>query len=190
MTASKSELLWPVYEFRPLGAWRELFRYANGEWIEDDGKYDIAFYGRDRQFTPFGLYVQLPHYRNLIWGWYDRHWSSHEPRHPRGNAWHYALREGETQWGDAWDVDAHPNSRAGREAMNRCCGKYSCANGRGPELNRFNDYVMNGIVRERETKAVFVPPSRPACMYCGDVDTRIAAVRCDDPRPATSTQDA
>ncbi len=61
----------PIYEFRPLpdffnGAF---MRYNGGQWIEDDGEYDLAFGGRAGQHGyPAVLYVYFS----------DRGGSTHE----------------------------------------------------------------------------------------------------------------
>src|SRR5690606_33850230 len=114
--ALMATMLHPVYEFRPLPdafptnfcRGKEVFRYADGQWLPDDGEYDIAFVS-----GPFCLMVELPYQRNIIWSWLTGHWQANEPRHPHGNPWHYMLREGETEWGGNWGRDNHPNRRAG-----------------------------------------------------------------------------
>lgn len=46
---------------RPVGDFRELFRYADGGWIPDDGQPDRAFFGLSREGWPYALY-----YRSLF----------------------------------------------------------------------------------------------------------------------------
>lgn len=156
--------LWPVFEFRPLpdGGVRTLYRYAGGLWIPDDGEWDISFYG-----DYMAYYVEIPYQKNILWKWTTQHWSGFEPQHPGGNAWHYYLRGGETDWGGQWDRYAHENERVGRLAMSECCSKYHCANGRAVEFKLDDPYMFHGLVRNRETKEIVVPPSEPECMYCG-----------------------
>lgn len=159
----------PVYEFRPLPGFFSgpFLRYAGGAWIEDDGQYDLAFvstgYG-----PPICLYVEHGYRENIVSSWLDGDWRAIEPRHPRGNPWHYSLADGESEWGEGWERDRHENSRAGRAGMNYLCSTHRCANGRHVELVRAADrHVANGLVRDRETKEVFKHPSGN-CMYCGN----------------------
>lgn len=170
--------LWPVYEFRPLPEHSRgtVLRYADGAWIADDGEWDVAFvsYGAS---APLGLYIRLPYQRNIIWSGLTSHWSDSVHEHPRANPWHYMLRDGETEWGGSWNRDAHPNERAGRSAMSKCCALNRCANGRGPEFRLGDPYISAGLVRERETKAVVQFPEKPVCVFCGDGwSDRIAAI--------------
>jgi len=162
--------LWPVFEFRLLDKDRRgiVLRYADGEWLPDDGQYDIAFmaYGAG---APMAYYVHLPHHRNILWSGLTTHWQGHVAQHPRGNPWHYMLRDGATEWGGYWNRDSHPNTRAGRAAMDECCRRNGCANGSGPEFNICDPYVVLGLIRERETKKVVEAPLNTlTCMYCGD----------------------
>lgn len=157
--------LWPVYEFRPLPEdiqYGDLYRYAGGKWIPDDGEYDLAFSIRAMHY-----YVDLPFHKNIIWSWVTKHWSSYEPKHPNGNAWHYALREGETEWGGAWNKEKHRNTIASRSSSTFTCKRMRCANGRGPEFKIGDPYIKAGLVRRADTKEVVVFPEKPKCMYCG-----------------------
>jgi hypothetical protein len=162
----------PVYEFRPLPdvfktAWGEVRRYADGQWIPDDGEYDIAFIGFEP--APVCLYVEHSNQKNIVAAWTTGHWSAFEKNHPRGNAWHYALREGETVWGGTWGREQQENYRAGQSGMSKLCSEVRCANGRHVELNKPDDpHIAEGLVRDRETKALFTFPSRLVCMYCGE----------------------
>lgn len=161
----------PVYEFRPLPdifktAWSPVRRYADGKWLEDDGEYDIAFIGRTP--APVCLYVDYSYQKNILAGWTSGHWSAFEKGHPRGNAWHYALRDGETEWGGDWGRERHENSRAGRSGMDKMCSEHRCSNGWHVELSNPDDrHILAGLVRDRETKELFTFPSRLVCMYCG-----------------------
>ena len=159
----------PVYEFRPLpGYFRGPFRrYANGAWIEDDGEYDVAFVS-DGLGAPICLYVEHGYRENIVSSWLDGDWRAIEPRHPRGNPWHHALTEGESEWGEGRERSGHENERAGRRGMDYLCRKHGCANGRSVELVRAADpHVAAGLVRDRNTKEVFRHPEG-RCMYCGD----------------------
>ncbi len=160
--------LWPVYEFRPLPqhARGTVLRYAEGEWLPDDGEWDIAFvnYGAG---VPRGLGVDLPYQRNIIWSGLTSHWSARHVDHPRLNPWHYMLRDGETEWGGPWGRDTHPNKRAYEKAMSHCCSINRCANGSGPEFKIGDPYIAAGLLRERDTKRVATFPERLICMFCG-----------------------
>lgn len=158
-----STLLWPVYEFRPLPGHvtSDLRRFADGTWIPDDGEYDIAF---SAKFMAYG--VDLPYQRNIIWQWVDRHWWDREDRHPRGNAWHYMLRDGASDWGGEWDRERHPNRIAYQKAMSFTAGRDSCASGRGPQMCQGDPYIEAGLLRERDSKRVVTPPVNRVCMYC------------------------
>jgi hypothetical protein len=161
--------LWPVYEFRPLPSdiRGTVLRYAEGAWLPDDGEYDLAFVMYDAG-PPLAKYVDLPFQRNIIWKGLTQHWSGHDPAHPRGNPWHYMLRDGETEWGGPWERDRHENRRVGDKAMSHCCSINRCANGGGPEFRLRDPYIERGLLRERDTKRVVTFPERPVCMFCGD----------------------
>lgn len=46
----------PTRKIRPpRKPWREMFRYANGRWVEDDGKPDLAFGGKDYEGWPYAF---------------------------------------------------------------------------------------------------------------------------------------
>lgn len=158
----------PVYEFLllPNMIRGEVLRYAGGEWIPNDGEYDIAFIGTS---DPICVYVDHGYQRNINFGWFTKHWSSHEPRHPRGNAWHYSLIEGATEWGGDWGRERNENYLVGRKGMDKVCSAMRCANGRGISLVNMDQHVKAGLVRDRETKEIFAYPSNPTCMYCGTV---------------------
>ena len=162
----------PVFEFRPLPGFFSgpFLRYAAGKWIEDDGEYDLAF--ASITGAPICLYVEHGYRKNIISSWLDGDWRAIEPRHPRGNAWHYALADGESEWGEGQDWSRHENYRGGREGMNYLCSKHGCANGRAVDLAAADDpHVAAGLVRDRETKEVFKHPEG-RCMYCGDSNTK------------------
>jgi hypothetical protein len=161
------QLLWPVYEFRPLPGFfvGPVRRYADGAWIEDDGEHDLAFINESG--APVCLYVCLPYRKNIICSWTTGHWSAFDPAHPNGNAWHYALRDGEKDWGDGWGRDSHPNERAGRAGMDKLVGERRCANGRHVEFHANDKHIAAGLMRERDTGNVFRFADDLTCMYCG-----------------------
>jgi len=169
-------LHFPVYEFRPIGTsfghtWdNEVRRYAGGEWILDDGEHDLAFVCGN-----VCVYVDLPYQKNIIWSWTTGHWSAFEPGHPRGNAWHYMLRDGETEWGGNWGKDYHPNRKAGDSGMSRQCGIHRSSTGEHVKFHLDDPYIAAGLLRDRDTKEVVKFPSVPCCMYCGDNATALLA---------------
>jgi hypothetical protein len=162
-------LEYPVYEFRPDHILTgEILRYNNGDWIPDDGEYDIAFVCLKQSLV---TYFRLPHYNNLLWSWCkNMQWSAFVSGHPNGNAWHYMSRNGEKSWGDNWGRDKHPNTIAGDKAMDFCARKMSCANGRGVEMSVTDKTIDAGLVRDRETKTILTSPEIFKCIYCGNVD--------------------
>jgi hypothetical protein len=160
----------PTYEFRPLPTWTEnwpmrgdqVYRYAEGKWIPDDGEYDLAFV-----CNQICLMVELPYQRGIAWKWLTTHWTGHQSKHPRGNPWHYALREGETEWGGNWGRDRHPNERAGRAGMDWACARHRAASGHHVQFDLSDPHIAAGLLRERETKKIVMFPDKPDCMYCG-----------------------
>lgn len=159
--------IFPVYEFRPLkeGNYK---RYAGGQWIDDDGKYDLAFVELDRCMV---YYVSVPYHKNIRWSWCTNgNWRAFVKNHPRGNAWHYMLVEGQAEWGGDWNRNCHPNEKAGREAMSFCSSRKSCANGRGAEFHINDPYIKAGLLREIKTKKKVKFPKIFNCMYCGELD--------------------
>jgi hypothetical protein len=171
----KAARLATVYEFRPLpgelGA--GMRRYADGQWLEDDGEHDLAFINNGYG-PPVCLMFEPGYQSNIIYSWLTGHWSGKVSSHPRGNAWHYALAEGETEWGGAWGRENHPNYKAGRSGMDKLCSERSCANGRHVEFRNNDRHVSEGLVRNRETKEVFRFADGMKCMYCG-IEPELAA---------------
>lgn len=162
-----NKLLFPVFEFRPLDN-EQYLRYANGDWIKDDGKYDLAFVGMNR-----ALGISLPYYENILWSWCKNgRWMANVPKHPKGNAWHYMLREGKKDWGERWARERHPNSIAYESAMDMCSYLYGCANGGGVEMNINNPYIKAGLVRNIVTKEILRFPDIFDCIYCGKINWR------------------
>ena len=159
----------PVYEFRPLpGSFRlgTLHRYADGQWDVDDGKtHDLAFVVNEP--GPIVFYFEPRHRENILWSWLTTNWYGFQGKHPRGNPWHYNLREGNTRWGDILNIQNHHNMRAGRAGMEHACKLRRCANGRGIQWQLHDATILAGLVRNRETKEILKPPLSPDCMYCG-----------------------
>lgn len=160
-------MLWPVYEFRPLpDSFRrgyDIRRYAEGAWVKDDGEYDLAFVADGQCF-----YFEVPYRPNILCSWLTTHWSGSVRGHPRGNPWHYALRKGESGWGDlSKGRDAHPNELAGRSGMTKICSERGGAGGFSVKFDASDPIIAAGLLRERDTKNVFGWPDNLTCMYCG-----------------------
>ncbi|KKM01326.1 hypothetical protein LCGC14_1795510 [marine sediment metagenome] len=169
---NQCEIVIPVYEFRPIIKHNDgnFFRYNDGEWIIDDGEYDIAF-AHPSDCMAYGFYV--PSRPGIIWSWTKNgKWGAIVEGHPRGNAWHYMLRSGETVWGKCWNKYRHLNYMAKEKAMSFVCSKKGCANGAGPEFHINDPYIEKGLLRLRETKEVVKFPDIFNCMYCGDINWR------------------
>lgn len=157
----------PVYEFRPLprADGVEVFRYAGGKWVKDDGEYDLAF---AVPHDCLAYFIDVGYQRNIIWRWLDQHWQGQNHKHPRSNPWHYMLAPGETEWGGDWGQYNHANYRAGREATSYVCGLRHCANGIHAEFAIGDPYIAAGLVRNAATKEVVRFPDVFNCMYCGE----------------------
>jgi hypothetical protein len=163
-------MVFPTYEFRPLpNVFRgEFKRYAEGKWIPDDGEYDLAFCGRADGGYPLCFYVHVPSHENIVCSWFTRHWGDYEPKHPGGNAWHYALREGTKDWGnEPSNYDGHPNRVADESGMSETSRIHGCANGDGVEFHPDDPHIKTGLLRDAKTKEVFQWPTGMRCMYCG-----------------------
>ncbi len=167
----KCEDIIPIYEFRPLPQdSKGILRYNNGEWTEDDGEYDIAFAAPS---DCMAYYFQVPYRKGILWSWVKKgNWGAFVGEHPRGNAWHRMLRDGETEWGNGWDRHRHLNNKAGDKAMDYVCGQSRCSNGSGPEFHINDPYIAAGLLRVKDTKEAVVFPDTFKCMYCGDIDWR------------------
>ncbi len=171
---NKCEDVIPVYEFRPIlpKCYGEVFRYNGGDWIVDDGEYDLAF-AHPSACMAYGFCV--PPRLGIIWSWTKNgRWGACVAGHPRGNAWHYMLREGETEWGSCWSKQQHLNYIAKEKAMSFVCSKGGGACGVGPEFHINDPYIEQGLLRVQETKEIIKFPDIFNCMYCGDIDWRKA----------------
>ena len=175
-----SELFDPqdTYELRPTGGFFRggVRRYGNGEWLPDDGQWDLAFIGManakedgtgNAYSYPCCLMYDPPYHKNIIWSWLTTPWRGHITEHPRGNPWHYSLRPGTTGWGKSAGRDNHPNYIAGRKGMSKMSSEHSCSNGRHAEFRAGNDIIEAGLLRRVTDQAVVVVPDKPGCMYCG-----------------------
>ena len=163
------KIQFPIYEFRLLpGQLRgKVSRYANGRWVPGDGEYDLAF-AVIGDGPPMCYYVELPYRQNILWSWArDGNWAGRVAKHPEGNAWHYMLKRGKTEWGESWRREEHPNLIAHGSGMDYVASRCGCANGDGPEFHIADEWIQAGLVREAKTKKVVVFPKRFDCMYCG-----------------------
>lgn len=173
-------LMFPVVEFRPLPGFfsGEVRRYADGQWIPDDGEYDLAFICRNG--APTCLMFEHSYQKNIVVRWLDGSWQAREPRHPRGNPWHYALRDGKTEWGGQWGRDSHPNTLAGRHGMDKISSEVRCANGRHVTMRVGDEHIEAGLARYRDTGFPVTIP-HGVCMYCGD--SSVKAMLAPAPQP-------
>lgn len=155
-----------VYEFKPLVLGKYL-RFDEGRWTPSDGsEWDLSFVGISD--TCMAWYFNIEHRKNILWSWVKNgDWRAQDFNHPRGNAWHYQLKKGEHEWGDIVHDNTHPNYIAYRSAMDKCCSLYRCANGGGPEFHINDEYILKGLLREKETKKIVRFPRIFDCMYCG-----------------------
>jgi len=156
----------------------EVYRYADGRWLPDDGKHDLAFISPDtlsesgNRFTSC-LYFELPYRKNIRWSWYDCHWSSKDRRHPGGNAWHYMLVPGMKDIDSSWDRDRHANEVAKESGFARIRELgYGSSAGRSIELKPGSEAIELGLARIKGSGQIIVPPKRPLCVYCSD-ETRL-----------------
>jgi len=158
----------PVYEFRPLVTGRKLLRFNNGDWIEDDGEYDLAFITDDNLDAPFCYYIDLPYKKDLEWSWVkDGNWGGYVSAHPNGNPWHYQYKGDGRSLDQDWNRSNHPNIKAGEIGMNKTSKKYSCANGRSASFEIGDPYILAGLLREKSSKRVIKFPNTFRCVYCG-----------------------
>lgn len=162
----------PIYEFRPDKIFSgKLLRYNGGNWIDDDGEYDLAFIcPQEQSYT----YISLPDHFNIMWKWCrNMAWGLYVSKHPAGNAWHYMTKNGENWGNDLWDRDNHPNIKAGNSAGNKCCSLKGCASGGGRvEFNVIDETINAGLLRIANTKKIIKPPKIFKCCYCGEHDWR------------------
>jgi len=164
-------MIFPVYEFRPLpkDIGGKVYRYAKGKWILDDGEYDLAFAVMGF-IAPMCYYVDLPYWSNQLWAWAkDGNWSAHVSKHPKGNAWHYMYEK--EKLSRPWGRHNHPNTLAAEEGMRFVSNKAGCANGAGPEFYIGNEYIKQGLLREKTTRKVVKFPKVFNCIYCGKLKT-------------------
>ena len=166
-----NKLDFPIYEFRPLNeGGRKLLRYNGGNWIEDDGEYDLCFITDDNKDAPFSFYIDLPYRKNQLWSWCkDMNWGRTDiANHPNGNAWHYMTKDGTSEMDESWDRGRHPNIVAGDLGSSILAKKNGCANGRGVQFYVNDIHILKGLVRYAETKETVKIPDVFKCKYCGE----------------------
>lgn len=177
---------YPVYEFRPIYE-GDYLRYNNGNWIPDDGEYDIAFIEPNKQTT---YYVNLPYYKETGWSWVKNgNWGEYVTKHLGGNAWHRTVGRGES-WNER---DAHPNRIAGEAGMKKLGQMKGCSNGSGPDILYVGDpYLVKRVVRTVDTKEIMEIPKDFNCIYCGKHDLTKEDVRLRDywKRPIPDTTES
>jgi len=147
---------------------QELLRYANGQWIPDDGEYDLAF-----AHGVFAYYVSLPNYSNIIWSWRDIELTRTflpEYLHKYAKAHHLYTTDNLPM--QHWDNDQHPNKIAGDSAMHKVSSIHGCANGRGAYLCSESPSEIPWLRKKRvliqSTMQPVEIPETPICYLCLD----------------------
>jgi hypothetical protein len=172
--------------FRPLNNYNTDFptrtlRYASGEWIPDDGQFDLAFIQGN-----FVLSVDLPNYSNLLWSWIDydltKKWLP-EYLHRNIKGWHEVTinntpLDGEYRRFEFPNDDTHPNAIAHHSAMKKCCELNGYAIGIGPSITNANhgdskysladEYIKRGLLRIQRTNEPVVIPEKLECFLCAN----------------------
>lgn len=150
-------LLKETFVFRPLPGQTGMLRYADGAWIPDDGKPDLAFVAYAD--APLAFYVDMPYHTNILWGWNEI---------VKGKRLFHYQTIGDEDWGNHYwdDRSNHPNEIAGRSAMDKCCNLYRCANGRGIPLTRDTEYIRAGALLIQSTGLPVKAPENPICYLC------------------------
>ena len=146
-------LLKETFEFRPFT--KPTLRYANGGWIPDDGRPDMAFI----LSSPTVVYVQMPYLTNLIWEWNEV--TNHKEIR------HYCTTDNQPWDNRRWEErNKHPNEIAGKSGMDVCCKFHSCANGRGISLTQDNEYLRHHLIIIQSSGKPVIPPKNPVCYLC------------------------
>ena len=163
---SEERFVFPIYEMRlhpkDVSKGDEIYKYNGKEWLPNTRGWGMAFINRS---TTMVYYVNLPYHINIKWSWVTTHWSQNVAAHPKQNAWHYTLKDGEDSFGDGWLRELHPNTRAGKLGMDKLCSMNGCANGTGPEFHPQNRWIKKGFLRNKETKKIVSVPKEFICMY-------------------------
>jgi len=145
-----------------------LLRYADGQWIPDDGEYDLAF-----AHGVFAYYVSLPDYSNVIWTWRDIELTKSflpEYLHKYTKAHHIHTADNLPM--RHWDNNQHPNEIAGESAMHKVSSIHGCANGRGAYLCSESPSGAPWLKEKRillqSTMQPVLMPENPICYLCSD----------------------
>ena len=148
-----------------------LLRYADGQWIPDDGKYDLAF-----AHGVFAYGVSLPDYTNIIWSWHDmaltQSWLPERLRKYAKGHHCYTIDNTPFDQQYHWDNSQHPNEIAIKSAMDKVCSMHDCANGRGAYLTSENKGDVPWLTEKRvliqSTMQPVLIPENPICYLCLD----------------------
>ncbi len=148
-----------------------VLRYAEGQWIPDDGEYDLAFV---RGVLALG--VHLPDYGNSVWSWMDmdltKSWLP-ERLHKYAN-WHHSYNMNNTPFDQKyhWDNSQHPNKIAMKSAMDKACSLHGCANGNGAYITHEGNRDVPWLAEKRililPTMKPVLIPENPTCYLCLD----------------------
>ena len=140
-----------VYVIRPIKPIENCLRYADGKWVEDDGKPDLAFIGLDAKGIPIAVHVEIP-YKNILWQW-------------RSNqVWHCMFDGHVEKWLE--NRDNHPNVIAGEKAMEKCAELYSVANGRPVLIYMMSPWIEKGKLWRIEDDGRLTPVKPPEKIEC------------------------
>ena len=152
-------------------AMQGVLRYAEGQWIPDDGEYDLAFAS-----GVFAFGVSLPDYTNAIWSWLDmdltKKWLPE--RLYKYASWHHSCTINNTPFDQKchWDKRQHPNEIAMKSAMDKVCSIQGCANGSGANLTsegkRDVPWVAEKRILIKSTMQPVLIPENPICYKCLD----------------------
>lgn len=148
-----------------------LLRYAGGEWIPDDGEYDLAF-----THGVFALGVHLPDYTNIIWTWHDialtRNWLPERLHRYAGGHHLYTVDNTPNSLDYRWNNSQHPNKIAFESAMHKVSSMHGCGNGRGAYITNERQDGTPWLREERvliQSTMQPVPiPENPICYLCLD----------------------
>lgn len=148
-----------------------VLRYAGGQWIPDDGEYDLAF-----AHGVFALYVSLPDYSNVIWSWRDMELTKSwlPERLHKYAKWHHCYTVDNSPFSRDyhWDNSQHPNEIASESAMHKVSSMHDCANGRGAYLVSESPGETPWLKEKRiliqSTMQPVLIPENPICYLCLD----------------------
>lgn len=144
-----------------------LLRYANGNWIPDDGEPDLAFVQ-----GVFAYGVDLPYYTNILWSWRDletAHQHLPDDLKRKVYGWHHMTIGNKPHYDFHWDErNQHPNEIAYRSAMHKCSSIHGVANGRSIRIDQDSEWIKRGLLYVKSTMARVVPPDNPVCFLCLD----------------------